>query len=165
MNPAPSSNLGSRHHDDHATAHLAERTIACTAAAMLGIFLLGLSAGGLVNPGYAGLHLNLTHNLILIVTGALSFYIGLAGTVAGASTVSLVFGLMYSLFALAGMAFGGPGDHTVAGISPGHGVDDQLIRIIPGYLEFGARDHLLHLGLGAVYLLSALLGMLGGERD
>jgi hypothetical protein len=161
MNTTSSSNLGMRHHDDHATAHLAERTFACTAASMLGIFLLGLSAGGLVNPGYAGLHLNLTHNMILIVTGALSFYVGLAGTVAGASTLCLVFGAMYSTFALAGLAFGGDGQHTVAGIS--HVADQQLLRIVPGYLEFAARDHLLHLGLGAVYLFSALLGWLGGE--
>lgn len=126
---------------------------------MLGIFFLALGAGGLVNPGYLGMHLNLTHTLIHLVTGAVSFYVGVFGTVSAASVLCLVVGLAYSMLAFMGLAFGGAGEHTVAGVH--HGPDSNLIRIIPGMLELGMRDHLLHAGVGAVYLVSALLGWLG----
>jgi hypothetical protein len=171
MNPTTSpSNLGMRRRDDgmrrrdeHFVTHLAERTISKVDAALVGILLVFLGFGGMVNPGYAGLHLNLAHSLLLILTGVFSFYAGVALTVRGERTISLAFGLFYLVLALAGMAFGGDGQHSLLRVE--HGPDHDLLRIIPGHLEFASYDHLLHLGLGALFLLSALLGWLGGEND
>src|SRR5690348_7996698 len=77
-----SSNYGlhSHHQDTKPVTHLAERTFAKVDAAILGIFLVFLGAGGMVYPGYAGLHLNMAHSLMLIVTGAISFYAGVMAT-------------------------------------------------------------------------------------
>jgi hypothetical protein len=164
MNSTTSSSREGLHHPDrHPVAHLAERTIAKAEAAMLGIFLIFLGFGGMVYPGYAGMHLSLAHSLMLIVTGAISFYEGIVGTVGGTSSFSLVFGFFYAMLALAGFAFGGEGEHTLVRIE--HGPDSDLLRIVPGYLEFALYDHLLHLGLAALYLITALLGWLGGENE
>jgi hypothetical protein len=158
-----SPNAGVRHPDDHPVAHLAERTIAKTEAAMLGIFLVFLGFGGMVYPGYAGLHLSLAHSLILIFTGAVSLYEGVAGTVGATSSMSVVFGVFYAALAIVGLAFGGEGEHTLLRIE--HGPDSSLLRIVPGYLEFALYDHLLHFALATLYFLAALFGKLGGEND
>jgi hypothetical protein len=164
MNTTTSSpNAGLRHPDDHPVAHLAERTIAKMDAALLGMFLIFLGFGGMVYPGYAGLHLSLAHCLILILTGAVSLYEGVAGTVGATSSMSVVFGLFYAVLAIAGVAFGGEGEHTLLRIE--HGPDTSLLRIVPGYLEFAFYDHVLHFALAALYFLTALLGRLGGEND
>lgn len=163
MRTTSPSQIGAGHHDDHETMHLAERTVARTSATMLGIFLLALGAGGLVNPGYAGMHLNLAHTLVLIVSGAASFYIGLAGSSLRASLFCLGMGAFYTLLAAAGYFLGAEGEHTVAGIS--HGTDTHLLRIIPGVLEVAIRDHILHIGIGGLYLAVGIFGWFGSDDE
>jgi hypothetical protein len=158
-----SSNLGMKRRDDHAVAHLAERTIASTATAMVGIFLLALSSAALVNTGYAGLHLNRPHNLMLIVAGALSLVVAVTGTVHSICRLCLIAGTFFLALGFVGLMFGGAGEHGVAGVY--HGADSHLLRIVPGYLELAVRDHLLHVGVGSLYLISAMLGWLGGEYN
>jgi hypothetical protein len=158
-----SSNLGT-HHDEHPTAHLAERTLASVAVAVAGILLLLLCAGGLANSGYAGLHLNLTHVLILAVTGALATYAGMIGSMSNERRLCLRAGIFYAALALLGMLFGSAQDHTISTIYH-RGADSHLWRMVPGFLEFGARDHLLHAGLAVLFLASWLSGWLGGEGE
>jgi len=35
--------------------------------------------------------------------------------------------------------------------------DDRLLRVIPGALELGTNDHVLHVILGAAYIVAALM--------
>lgn len=158
-----SSNIGMQHHDDHATAHLVERTLVHTMATVVGIFFVFLAFGGFVYPDYLGMHLNTTHSLIHLVSGAAAMYFGLFGTTSGASLFCVTMGAIYGALALAGFAFGAPGEPTLGGTL--HIMDTQLIRIIPGTLELGASDHVLHLLLGAVFIVSGFLGWLGTDEE
>jgi len=158
------SNIGLHHHDEHPTAHLAERTVALTAASLLGVALIFLGFGGMVYPAYLGMHLNLVHSVLLLATGIASMLIGMTGTVSSASMFCIVAGGFYLALALLGVAFGVPGEHTLPTVHH-HGLDDQLLRLVPGYLEFASRDHVLHGVLGAAYLLSAFLGWLGIDDE
>jgi hypothetical protein len=151
------------HHDEHATAHLAERTLVHTAATLLGVFFVFLGFGGFVYPEYLGMHLSTTHSLIHLVSGAASIYFGVFGTTSGASLLCATIGGIYAVLTLAGFAFGVPAESTMVGMQ--HGVDPSLLKIIPGTLELGQRDHILHAAVGALYLVSGFLGWLGTDED
>lgn len=162
MRTTMSSNVGTGHRDDHATAHLAERTLVHVAATAVGIFFVFLGFGGFVYPDYMGLHLNTTHSVIHLVAGAVSIYFGLLGTTSGASLLCVTMGTIYGALAIAGFAFGVTGVPTVGSHN---GMDTYLLKILPGSLELAVRDHILHAVIAAAYLASGLLGWLGTDED
>jgi hypothetical protein len=86
-----------------------------------------------------------------LISGAVSLYFGLKGTLAGARLFCIVFGLVYGLLGLAGFLLGGDTQHTIAGIT--HGTDSRLLQVIPGSLEFGMMDHVIHIILALIYLI------------
>jgi hypothetical protein len=121
-------------------------------ATILGIGFLLVGVLGFVAPSVLGMHLSAAHNVVHLVTGAVSLWLGLKGTVSAAKTFCIVFGLVYLLLGVAGFAAGGEGDPGVPGPH-----DARLLRIIPGTLEFGTMDHGVHILLGAVYLIGGLM--------
>jgi len=105
-----------------------------------GIVLIGAGLLGFLAPGLMGMHLTAAHNLVHLVSGALALYFGLKGTVAAARTFCIAFGALYGLLGLVGFVAGGA-DHT--------------LTLIPGQLVLGTMDHLIHLIVGAVFMVVA----------
>jgi hypothetical protein len=121
---------------------------------IVGTIFVVLGIAGFVSPGLGGTHLSAAHNLIHIVSGALALWFGLKGTVSGARTFSWVFGLVYGLLGVAGFVFGQPG---VPAMMAEMGRDPKLLTVIPNVLELGRNDHILHVGLGIVFIAAALM--------
>ena len=127
--------------------------MAKTIATVLGVAFILVGIIGFVSPGFLGTHLSLAHNLVHIISGAVALYFGLAGTLSGARLFCLVFGAVYLLLGVVGFLLGAPGTATV-----GHlGHDDRLFALLPGQLELGTMDHVVHILLGLVFLVGGLL--------
>jgi len=115
-------------------------------AAFLFVGLLGFAV-----PGFLGAHLTPAHNVIHLVSGALALYFGLSGTSAAARLFDIVFGSVYGLLGFIGFIAG------QAGTSALHGLDSRILEIIPAVLVLGTTDHVIHIVLGVVFLLSGML--------
>lgn len=112
-------------------------------ATILGIGFLLVGVAGFVAPTLLGAHLSTVHNIIHLVTGAVSLWLGLKGSPGAAKTFCLVFGAVYLLLGIAGFAAGDG--------------DMRMLRVIPGQLELGTMDHIIHVLLGAIYLIGGLM--------
>jgi hypothetical protein len=108
-------------------------------ATILGIVFLLVGVLGFVMPGLLGAHLTLAHNIVHLVTGAVSLWLGLKGTPSAAKTFCIAFGAVYLLLAIAGFAVGSGAD--------------RMLELLPGQLMFGTVDHIIHVVLGAIYLI------------
>ena len=121
-------------------------------ATILGIGFLLVGVLGFLMPAVLGMHLSAAHNVVHLVTGAVSLWLGLKGTVSAAKTFCIVFGAVYLLLGVAGFVAGAD---AAPGVPGPH--DARLLKLIPGTLEFGTMDHAVHILLGAVYLLGGLM--------
>lgn len=110
---------------------------------ILGVVFLLVGILGFVMPGLLGAHLTMAHNIIHLVSGALALWLGLKGSLSGAKTFCLVFGLVYLLLGIAGF---------VAGTG-----DDRMLELLPGQLMFGTVDHAIHVALGIIFLIGGLM--------
>jgi hypothetical protein len=121
-------------------------------ALWLGVGFLLVGLAGFAAPTLFGAHLSVAHNLVHLVTGAVSLWFGTRGTLAGARAFALAFGAVYVLLGVAGFVFG-----TTTGVSfQSTTSETNLLRVIPGVLELGTSDHVIHILLGGVYLVAAL---------
>lgn len=111
-------------------------------ATILGVLFLLVGLLGFVMPTLLGAHLSLAHNIIHLVSGAISLWLGLKGTPSGAKTFCLVFGLVYLLLGVVGFLLGTG--------------DDRMLTLIPDQLMFGTMDHIIHIVLGAIFLFGGL---------
>src|SRR6185503_15044468 len=116
--------------------------MAKTVTKILGVVFLLVGLIGFVAPGILGMHLSVAHNIVHLVSGALALYFGLKGTPAGAKTFCILFGAVYGLLGLVGF---------VAGTG-----SDRMFTVIPDQLMLGTMDHVIHLVLGAVFLIAGL---------
>ena len=82
-----------------------------------------------------GAHLSPAHNLVHILTGVISLYFGFAGSLSGAKGFCIIFGLVYLLLGILGLAMG---------------------ELHIGPLMLGKVDHGIHLIVGAIYLAGGL---------
>ncbi|HEX6083693.1 MAG TPA: DUF4383 domain-containing protein [Thermoanaerobaculia bacterium] len=108
-------------------------------ATILGIGFLLVGIVGFIAPTILGMHLTLAHNIVHLVTGAVSLWLGLKGTASTARTFCIVFGLVYLLLGVAGFVMGTG--------------DEKMLELLPGQLMFGRMDHIVHVLLGAIYLI------------
>lgn len=108
-------------------------------ATILGLGFLLVGILGFIVPDLLGAHLTFTHNIIHLITGAVSLWIGLKGTPTSARTFCIAFGAVYLLLGVAGFLFGTG--------------DDRMLHIIPGHFMVGTSDHIIHIVLGAIYLI------------
>ena len=115
-------------------------------ATYLGVVFLVLGVVGFFLRDLLGTHLSNAHNLVHLLTGALFLYLGMKGTESAARTWCLLFGAVYLLLGAVGF-FAGEGA-------------DRMLAVIPGQLELGTMDHVVHLLLGAI----SLIGGLGSKR-
>lgn len=115
--------------------------MAKTVCKILGVVFLLLGVVGFVAPNLLGAHLSPAHNVIHIVSGAIALYFGFAGTLSGAKTFCLIFGVVYLALGILGFALG-TGEDTMWTVGP---------------LMLGTADHGLHGLLGVIFLAGGLL--------
>jgi hypothetical protein len=86
------------------------------------------------------LHANLgkAHNVIHLVSGAVSLYFGMKGSMSAARQFCIIFGIVYGLLGVVGYLVGSGEEHMLA---------------LTGYLQLGTRDHIIHLVIAILYLL------------
>jgi hypothetical protein len=142
--------------------------MAKTVATILGAVFVLLGLLGFLAPGLLGAHLSMTHNVVHLVSGALALYFGLAARIESARIFDLAFGVVYGLLGVAGFLFGAPGQMSSA--IPGPHTDANVLTVIPGALELGTMDHTLHVAIGAIFIVGALLTRgiarrAGADRD
>ena len=114
--------------------------MAKTVCKILGVVLLLVGICGFAVPNLLHAHLNLQHNVVHIVSGAIALYFGFAGTLSGAKTFCLVFGVVYLALGILGLALGQP--------------PDRMWMLGP--LHFGQVDHFIHALLGIIFLAGGL---------
>ena len=123
-------------------------------ATILGIGFLLVGLIGFIAPAFLGTHLSMAHTIIHLVSGAAALYLGLKGTPEQARLFCIVFGIVYALLGLVGF-LAGASTNPSAGIPGPH--DDRLLKVIPGVLELGTPDHILHILLGLIFLVGGFL--------
>ena len=97
------------------------------------------------------MHLSLAHTVIHLVSGALAIWFGTTKVSLGAAkSFAITFGLVYGLLGVAGFLLGQPG---TAHVGP---EDARMWALIPGQLELGTMDHIVHIVLGAAFLIGGL---------
>jgi hypothetical protein len=115
--------------------------MAKTIATLLGVVFILVGIVGFFSHDFLGTHLNTTHNLVHLISGAISLYFGLAGSLGGARTFCIVFGVIYALLGVCGFLLGGGTDWLLK-------LDDLLM--------LGKMDHIVHILLGVIYLIGGL---------
>ena len=118
--------------------------MAKTIAKILGVVFILVGIVGFIMPGFLGTHLTLTHNLVHIISGAISLYFGLAATLSAARTFDIIFGVVYALLGICGFLLGtGP---------------DKMFEMLASLgLHLGKMDHIVHILLGVVFLIGGFL--------
>jgi hypothetical protein len=122
---------------------------------VLGIVFLLVGIVGFIMPGFLGTHLSMAHNVVHLLSGAVALYFGTAGSVSAAKTFCILFGIVYGLLGVAGFLLGQNDVPTIAGMED-MGSDERLFKVIPGVLELGFMDHIIHILLGALFLVGGL---------
>jgi hypothetical protein len=102
--------------------------------------LVGLC--GFIMPNLLGAHLNLTHNLVHIISGAIALYFGFAGSLSGARLFCIIFGIVYGLLGVCGFLLGHPPDRMFE---------------VAGMLHLGTMDHIIHILLGVLFLIGGFM--------
>jgi hypothetical protein len=110
--------------------------MAKTVAKLLGVVLLVVGILGFTHVlDSLGAHLSPVHNCVHIVSGVLAMYFGFAGSLSGAKSFCTIFGLIYLLLGIVGLAMG---------------------ELHIGPLMLGKVDHGIHCILGAAFLAGGL---------
>jgi len=117
--------------------------MAKTIAMIIGVVFILVGLVGFVSHNFLGTHLSLAHNLIHLISGAVSLYLGLQGSLSAARLFCFIFGAVYLLLGVVGFLLG-----TGA---------ERMFTLIPGSLELGTMDHIVHVLFGAVYLIGGAL--------
>lgn len=110
--------------------------MAKTVAKVMGLVLLLVGVLGFTHVlDSLGAHLSPAHNLVHILTGVIALYFGFAGSLSGAKGFCIIFGLVYLLLGILGLAMG---------------------ELHIGPLMLGKVDHGIHLIVGAIFLAGGL---------
>ena len=117
--------------------------MAKTVCKLLGVIFLLVGVCGFVKPDLVGAHLTPAHNLVHIVSGVIALYFGFAGSLSGAKSFCLVFGIVYLALGFLGMFVFGTGADKMWDVA--------------GILRLGKIDHLFHVVVGVVFLGGGLL--------
>jgi len=110
----------------------------------LGVVFLIIGLLGFVSPRLLGMHLSSAQNVIHLISAVLALYFGFAASPSAARAFSLVFGSIYLLIGALGF------------ITPG--IVSALIqaRAMPGGGYSLAADNIIHLLLGAIFMVGGL---------
>lgn len=132
--------------------------MAKTFATVLGVMFVLVGIIGFINHDFLGMHLSNAHNWIHLITGIVALYFGTATDLGAARRFDYSFGILYLLLGVLGFMLGRP---AAAGVSPSTasalGADSRLWRVIPGTLEWGSADHSVHVLLGVLFIIGAMM--------
>ncbi|MHB0971824.1 MAG: hypothetical protein ACYC7A_01885 [Thermoanaerobaculia bacterium] len=121
---------------------------------VLGIGFILVGIAGFFIPALLGMHLSTAHSVVQLVTGAISVFFGTVTSPKPARIFCIVLGLVYALFLGVG-GFGiGESDSPSAHI-PGP-PDSYLWQVVPGVLELGTVDHVVHIAIGTLYIIAGI---------
>lgn len=124
-----------------------------------GFIAVGLVGFGI--PGFFGTHLSPTHNWVHILSGVAALYFGMKKSPPVANRFSVIFGAVYGFLGLAGFIFGSPGLISMPMMEE---TDRFLLPLARGQFELGTNDHILHLIIGAIFLIPAIQAYRRGNR-
>ncbi|MEP7149278.1 MAG: DUF4383 domain-containing protein [Acidobacteriota bacterium] len=116
--------------------------MAKTIATLLGVVFILVGLLGFVVPSLLGAHLSPAHNVVHLVSGAAALYLGLKGSLSGAKMFCMIFGTVYLLLGVVGFAMGS---------------GDERMFDLAGILHLGTVDHIIHVLLGSIFLVGALM--------
>ena len=117
--------------------------MAKTVCKIMGVLFLLVGIAGFAAPHLLGAHLTPAHNLVHLASGAVALYFGFAGSLSGAKTFCLVFGVVYLALGFLGQfVFGDP-------------AMDRMWHVGP--LDLARVDHFIHILLGVIFLAGGLL--------
>src|SRR5437588_10754193 len=116
--------------------------MAKTVCKILGLIFVIVGIAGIFSHNLLGAHLNMAHNMVHIVSGVIALYFGFSGSPGGARAFCLIFGVVYLLLGICGFLLGHEGVATMAGMA---GADPKLWKVLPGTLELGKMDHIIHI--------------------
>jgi len=122
-------------------------------ALLVGLASLALSSFVLFRPGLGGVHLSPAHALGHAIVGVLLIWVGIRSSVKVARLSCASASLLFLALGLLGFALGSrqmPSEWI-----PGP-ANNHLWRLVPGFLELGTRDHIVHLAMAATALVGAL---------
>lgn len=118
---------------------------------VFGWTLVAIGIFGLfLDDALLGVRLNLGHEIIHLVAGGFALWFA-RGSVRAARNCAMTNGALFGLLALAGIFFGQP-EATPVWLT---GTEPSLLKIIPGALEFGVADHVLHLVYSGIFFVAA----------
>ncbi|MEW6208143.1 MAG: DUF4383 domain-containing protein [Acidobacteriota bacterium] len=116
--------------------------MAKTVATILGVVFIAVGGVGFISHDLLGAHLGTVHNVVHLVSGAVSLYFGTKGSLSSARMFCLLFGVVYAALGVVGF---------VAGEGEG-----KMLNL-PGSLELGTIDHAIHVAIGVLFLAGGLL--------
>lgn len=116
----------------------------------IGIVFIFLGAVGLLYNEFAGGHFSLTMNFLHLISGLISFFIGVSKKNIHAYWFSIVGFIFMALLTLGGFILGSPGVPSV-----GFQAEDPFhFVLIPRLIELGLVDHLINAALAVAFLLA-----------
>jgi Domain of unknown function (DUF4383)/Short repeat of unknown function (DUF308) len=111
--------------------------MAKTVATLLGVVFIVVGIVGFFSPDLMHAHLTKIHNIVHLVSGAVSLYFGTKGTLASARSFCIVFGLVYGLLGVVGYFVG----------------TDHILKLSDPHFVLGPIDHYIHIAIGVLYLI------------
>jgi hypothetical protein len=120
------------------------RVMAKTVAKLLGVVFILVGIIGFFKGDLLGAHLDTSHNLVHIISGAIALYLGMAGTLSAARLFCIVFGVVYLLLGVAGFALG-------------TGENRMFEALASLGLHLGTMDHVIHVLLGLIFLIGGFM--------
>ncbi|HWU44004.1 MAG TPA: hypothetical protein VN132_11220, partial [Bdellovibrio sp.] len=97
-------------------------------------------------------HLSYAHNVIHLASGLAALWFGFRGEIS-AKKFCYIFGAIYLVLGMLGFVAGVPGVASIA--NPAE--DRFLWNFMPGILELGTSDHIIHILAGGTFILAGLL--------
>jgi preprotein translocase subunit Sss1 len=107
-------------------------------ASVVGVVFIIVGIVGFFEPHLLHANLGKAHNVIHLVSGAVSLYFGMKGSMSAARQFCIIFGIVYGLLGVVGYLVGSGEEHMLP---------------LTGYLQLGTRDHIIHLVIAILYLL------------
>jgi Domain of unknown function (DUF4383) len=118
--------------------------MAKTLCKILGVVLVLVGIAGFLKHDLLGLHLTTIHNIVHLLTAAIALYFGFYGSDATARAFCQIFGAIYLILGIVGF------------VAP-----DVVANVIQSHTATGGEnltlDNIVHLLLGAVFLIVGLL--------
>ena len=124
-----------------------------TITTVLGVVLVLTALIGFFDHSFMRMDLNVAHDLMLLVIGAVTLYFGISGTEFQARYTARTIGVIFAVLGVLTL-FAGKGTATAGGVSI---LADHVMKLIPNHLEYTTADGVRDLIVGVVGLIAGFL--------